>query len=325
MPDTNTQQTGGPNGDSEYRKSGVRPGQLEWVPLIRNRGELKRWIFKFAFGAEIYLSPEVYPDQKKRKLAWMNALLRAATQGGFEEMEDLLALLHSNDKSCEELLEALKQHFLPAEEAERVRASREFLNFARGKTTLLESVRALGKKVLECGRLGYVPDDATVQLQYEALLLPTEKPLYRSYYGQVDASITEKRARTLAAIEALGIDLEGESPKQQTDGYQFAGGAVPKRRAAPKRKGFEPTGKANVHKQATEQSMCGMCGSGACMSLQGKGREACKAYGKQCKNCGKTGHFAIKCRSKPSEKAGIAVTGKSLSDHKARDAPSSSF
>ena len=99
----NNLQSGSPNEDRTSNKT-VRPGQLDWVTPIKTSADLKRWAFQFRFGAEVYLSKTVYPNENERSVAWINALLRAATQGGFSELEDLIALFHSKKFSCENLL-----------------------------------------------------------------------------------------------------------------------------------------------------------------------------------------------------------------------------
>ena len=92
----------------------VRRGQVDWITPVKCAAELKRWAFKFRIGADIYLSKDVYPEKEKRATAWINALLRAATLGGFDEMEDLIALMHSKGHECELLLDNIEKHFTEA-------------------------------------------------------------------------------------------------------------------------------------------------------------------------------------------------------------------
>jgi hypothetical protein len=300
----------------------VKPGQLDWVTPVKHVGELKRWIQKFRFGADMYLTEEVYPDPKKRDIAYVNALLRAS--GTFTEMEGLVLLLHSNGRRCDDLLKGLENHFLPAMEAERTKAAVEFTQFQRGQLSLLQAFRTLGKKLLECGRLGYKPDKMTIETYYKRLLNGTEKANYRTYLAQVDSAVTDAQDRMLMAIEAMGIDLEETnlSPNNrgaETTGLDFAGYGQGGRRGG--RGGGGPRRKGLAHDQAPpathppqgnqqqqqQRPACRNCASKHCQSMQpGKGPTACKAHGQKCNYCGIEGHFANSCPKKAKDQSTAA-------------------
>lgn len=320
-----TSHTGGPSEDS--RKHAIRPGQLDWVTPVENTTELKRWIEKFEFGADIYLSKEVYPDEKKRRTAWMTALLRGCTLGKFKEMEDLLMLLHGNEVKCEAILDELKAYFLPAENKQLEQAANAFHHFKRGDLSLREAVRALSIKALECGRHGYKPDPTTVELAYKALLSPHEKLHFPSYLSQVDVTITDKVKRTAQALEhmASNIDSSGASDSVGADSHPFAGGASSrfKQGKTPKRKGLHKPKEQDrkpAPKTASSSSKgkCARCGYSTCKSLlEGHGKKECPAYGQTCNHCGKEGHFESVCRGKEQgapAKAHAAVSSASAGD-----------
>jgi hypothetical protein len=285
---------------------------------------MKRFVQKFEMQEEMFLSEEVYPVKKKRDIAYLNALLRAATLGNFTEMEDFLYLMHKEGKCAEELLKGLEAHFLPSMETDRLRAAAAFENFERGKLGLLEAVRQLGAILLECNRYGYKPDAMTVEIHYKKLLTPTEKINYPLYLNQVPSSITNDKERMVKALEMMGVILEDAKPKQQNDGsgLDFAGYAGGGRRGnrgkggqqGPRRWGLgQQAPKAPAQTQAPrqqpqgqQQKACRDCGFTTCKSLQpGQGKAACKAHetGQTCNYCGREGHFASTCRIKAKEAA----------------------
>ena len=299
-----TSQSGGPSGDSRSRNA-VRQGQLDWVSAVRNAEELQRWMLKFKFGAEMYLSEDIYPVEKKRETAWMNAILRAADLGGFKELEDLLLLFHENGVKCEELLESIKTFFLPTQDAEKEKASNELLSFQRGSLSLREAVRTLSVKLLECGRHNYKPDQATIELRYKNLLAPNEKVHFPTYLAKVDPQVRDTVKRTIAAIEVLSIELDTTTlSSNHREVPSFAGGAFPKRDKTIRRKGLhKPKEIAKDSAQtASKKTKCTRCGYDNCKSLEkGQTKELCTANGKKCNVCGKTGHFSSMCRSRSKQ------------------------
>lgn len=290
----------------------VRKGQIDWVSPISNEKEFKTWEFEFRKGASIYLSKEVYPDQKERSDAWQMALLRAANLGHFAELKYLLQIYDADGLQCEDLLGELKRQFLPSVDAEKQRVMLLLKGFSRGKKSLLEAVKELKIIVLECHKNGFKPDKDLLKLTYESLLPPNELPTLRLYELKVvadrkavdpDALIPPPFTVFMNAIEQLAMDQE----VRKTDGVgaipPFAGGAVGegKNRGGgkkkPKRKGFKGDAKA-------ENKKCSYCGHGNCPALKGEGKERCPAFGQTCQKCGKKGHFKSVCRAKDASSSG---------------------
>ena len=293
-----SQHNGGP---AEGR---IRKGQIDWVPGITKAVEYRLWSFKFKAGANTYLSKEVYSKAEERRWAWINALIIAATKGGFDEMVHLLELHDSNGVRCEEVLQKLEEKFLPAQDTERKKASSAFMGYQRRGKSLVQSVKELRVLVLECKKLGYSPDDQTLITKYESLLMPQEMPLYRLYIKNDDSTAGDI-SKTIKALEDLGKDAEGARPEEMMDFEEgFNGGAFQKRK--PMRKGFIP--KKDTPNEIKKTNLCGSCGK-HCPASRGEGKEKCYAYGKECDKCHKKGHFKSVCRTKSTlQKTKKAIT-----------------
>ena len=109
----------------------------------------------------------------------------------------------------------------------------------------------------------------------------------------------------------------------------FAGGATAQgntyknkrggRNVGPRRSGHPPrTEKQESDVGKQEHKKCKYCGK-SCPALRGEGKERCFAYGKECTNCGKKGHFKAVCRAKTM----MAGTAQNNADDKAQKNPSS--
>jgi hypothetical protein len=77
MGDNENSHTGGPS-----QRNGIN-----WVDPCKGRSDMKRFVQRFQMQAEMFLSEEVYTVKKKRDIAYLNALLHAATLGNFTEVE----------------------------------------------------------------------------------------------------------------------------------------------------------------------------------------------------------------------------------------------
>ena len=309
MVKTKNSTSGGP---SEESHSQVRKGQVDWIPSISRGSEFKSWRFRFAMGAGIYMTKEVYPAGKERRFAWQVALLRAATMGGFGEMLQLLELWDCEGIYCEELLERLERHFLPSTEAELKTAMQQFVAFSRGRRSLNQAVNDLKVILLQCQKLGYRPDPLTKQLRFEALLSAGEIPMLRMYEER-EARLQGEEGRVplgtkptddakayevfMNALQALAIDQE---QKVQVDASTqgtgpFAGGIFDRRgdgkkaHHKPKRTGYRAC-------DTTQEKPCQRCGR-RCGAVRGDDKEKCPAIDKECRKCGKKGHFESVCRS----------------------------
>ena len=131
-PRNTTQQNGSPSED----RGKVRKGQIDWVIGIAKATDFRKWSFKFTVGAKTYLSSDVYSDREERRYAWLMALIRAATLGGFEEMNNLIELYDSDGLRCEALLKKLEEAFMPVIEVERRKAVSAFMAYERGRKSL---------------------------------------------------------------------------------------------------------------------------------------------------------------------------------------------
>lgn len=165
----------------------VRKGQIDWVPAIKNVGELRLWLIKMSAGTRIFLSKEVYPDEEERRWAFKYACIHAASIGHFDEMVLYIELLDADEITCEKLLKKIEEKFLPAQDIERKKSSAAFMAYTRRGKSLSEAVKELKVLVLECKKLGYSPDKETLITKYESLLASQELPLYRIYLKQDDS------------------------------------------------------------------------------------------------------------------------------------------
>ena len=257
------------------------------MPGISKPEEICSWLFKFKSGAFSYLSEEVYPDPEQRRYAWINATLRAATLGNFDEMVSLIELFDSAGDRCEALLKSLEAKFSPSAEAVKKKHIAALMAFVRGSKSLQSAVKELRILFLECRKVGYVPDDETAIARYEAILLPAEVPLYRLYSlhsGQGESGI----AKVVAVLEALARD----QPEESASGHAFAGAAFGRSRTKPRRAGYDAKGASDSAGKGCER-----CGVGSCPYVSTGKAECCFAAGKKCNKCGKVGHFKSKCRS----------------------------
>ena len=300
----------------------IRIAQFDWVCPIKSAADFKTWVARFRLGARFYLSKDVYPDEEDRRAAWQLALYQAAEAGNFAEMSQLVDLLDADEIHCEYLLTSLEKRFLPCLEAEQKRVMLKFGSFARGKLSLLQAVKDLKVVILDCNRQGYKPDKDTVRLKFESLVPLAELPILRLYEMKAsqESPITTSSASSsdpaykhdifLRAIEQLAQDQEGQKQDGNRGGLPFAGGAYgnDKRNGKkPKRKGFK--GDSGKFSQT-----CKYCGHGNCAALKGEGKERCPAFEKECKKCGKKGHFQSVCRSNdtkrdsPKSQANAAVS-----------------
>ena len=296
------------------KDGGVRKGQIDWISPISKPSEFKSWAFRFRMGAAVYLSDTVYDIEAERVCAWQIALQRAATLGSFDEMGQLLELLHEDGVSCEDLLTSLEKRFLPALETERKKAMQQFVSYARGKNSLMQAVKDLKVVLLECRRQKYKPDDETVIMKYESLLSANDLPIFRLYQTRFQEGTAMERF--LTALEELAKDQEGQQQDANQGGPPFAGGAVSSNgnrgnRQGTKLKGYRGSGDQD------EGRKCKYCGHGNCPALNGEDKESCPAFGKPCLNCGKKGHFKSVCRSPakdsnqdpPKAQASVALEG----------------
>jgi hypothetical protein len=285
------------------RTGGVRKGQIDWITPISKPAEFKSWAFRFKMGASVYLSKQVYDIETERVCAWQIALQRAATLGNFTEMNQLLELLHEDGVECEDLITHLEKRFLPALEIERKKAMQEFQSFTRGKKSLMQAVKDLKVVLLECYRQKYKPDDDTVILNYESLRSPTDLPIFRLYQTRFQSGAT--MTKFLTALEELAKDQEGQKPDSQQGGAPFAGGAVNSQgNGAAGKRSSRRGGRQKGYRGAGDQDeakKCKYCGHGNCPALNGDEKDRCPAFGKQCLNCGKKGHFKSVCRSPPKD------------------------
>lgn len=279
--------------------SGIRKGQIDWVSSISKPSDFKSWEFRFRAGASVYLSEKVYPDAEERRSAWLFALIRAAQLGAFEEMLQLLELYHNNRVCCENLLEQLGKRFTPAIEVEKKKATKKFMDFERGRKSLLDAVKDLRVTILDCQKYGFNPCDETKLVKYESLLLPSEVPIFKLYIRKEGNSPTSLE-EYIKGIEDLAKDQETtckSNAEESLGGNQlFAGAAfrrnTTKEKKVPKRKGF-----VNEKTTDTKPDTCTRCGK-KCPATKSGDISKCYAYNKECNKCGKKGHFGEVCRSK---------------------------
>jgi hypothetical protein len=299
-----TSQYGGPSEDVQgYAK--VRQGQIDWVPAFEKTTEFRTWLFIFRTGAGTYLSKKVYPDAEERKFAWLNALLKAATLGKNMELVRYLDLCDRNGTKCESLLKKLEQKYQPAIEREEQKATESLLMYLRGNKTLTDAVKELNERVLECRKLGYDPDEKTLIKKYETLLTQQERPLYRLYSETYAEGGTDFET-TVRVLEKLGRDQEPDKTREHGSGPVFAGHANARQN---KQKKHHRHGYAENRNERAEVTNCQRCGSHKCKSMQSGNKEDCNAYDKDCKKCGKKGHFFKMCKTKNAKRnAAAAVT-----------------
>ena len=307
--------SGGPREESHIVNR-VRKGQVDWVPPLSKAAEFKSWRFRFSMGAGCYLTTEVYPSDDERRCAWQIALLRAATLGNFGEMIQLLELWDNDGVTCEDLLQRLERQFMPSVEAELKKAMQHFVAFSRGKRSLSQAVKDLKVALLECQKQGYRPDPQKKQLKFEALLSATEIPILRLYTdqekrlqgslggcrrangGKDDAAEFEVFMR---ALEALAKDQEEQRSNVDSSNGPFAGGAFDKTKDADgKKKSHQPKRSGYRGDGGKDEQKCPKCGF-SCGAVRGKGKDKCPAVDKECRKCGKKGHFESVCRSGKSQ------------------------
>ena len=301
-----TSHIGGPSEDNSGR---VRKGQLDWVIGIAKATDFKSWSFKFKVGATTYLSKAVYPVEEERRYAWLNALIRAASLGGFEEMNELLELYDDDGVRCEDILKKLQDRFLPASDIEKRKATNAFMTFVRGNKSLSEAAKNLRVIILECHKYGYRPDAETLKAKYESILFAVEVPIFRLYVKNNDSEEgTSELDMCIRAIEDLGKDQEGV--KSESGGApEFAGGAFASRKGDPRRKGFVSSNSNSDEQDAgkSSKSKCTKCGK-KCPASKGGPKEKCYAFEKECRKCGELGHFEVVCRIKSASKANAAAS-----------------
>lgn len=281
----------------------VRKGQFDSVPSISKGSEYEDWLWKFDIWAQMYLTKDVYTTDKDRRIAWLNALIRAATLGGFEEMITLLQLYDIEGVRCEGLLDKLGARFLRDAKLEQKQATSAFMKFSRGKRTLLEAVKDLRVVVLKCHKHNFRPDKNTLEAKYESLLHAEEMPLYKIYLKQDDTDDSDLE-KCIKALEELAKDQDDTRPKAAN---------TPNGHGSPPFAGIGTKGKAGRHRSgymsgtsAPPQTNCTRCGK-ACPATKGQVKEKCFAHDKECRKCGKKGHFESMCRSKQKAKTALAA------------------
>jgi hypothetical protein len=295
--DTTNSQNGGPSEDR-----GIKKGELLWTPALKKDGDIRLWLFMFEAGAVMYLSKEVYPKTEERRYAWLNALIRAASLGGNEEMIRLLQLYDANGVRCEDLLKKIEAKFLPAQEIERKKVSTAFMHYQRENKTLTEAVKELKVLVMECAKLGYTPDDHTLQTKYESLLQNREVNFYRLYLKHDDYKDHEGAEKAIRVIEDIGRDDEAGLPGQDST-PPFSGGAWDKKKG-PRRQGYTkntPKDKPSGQQRQEDGKKCKYCGD-HCPGMKGEGKEKCFAWGKKCTKCNKQNHLASMCKAQKGSK-----------------------
>lgn len=294
------QTNGGPRGD--LIRSSVRKGQIDWVPAISRASDFKQWEYKFRTGARVYLSKDVYTNEEERHFGWIIAMTRAPTLGNFPQMCDLIELFDHEGLRCEQILDKLKDRFLPLLDVERKAATSAFLGYTRGGKSLSIAVKELQDCILACHKTGYKPDAETVVNRYESLLKAQEAPLYRLYVLNDTSDSRSESDKCIRALEMLAKEQESIKPQPNAE-TNFAGVAhAGNNRGQRQRNGPRRAGYGNPPAQNNTSQECGRCGKGNCPTVRGEPKEKCFAQGKECKACGKMNHFERKCR-KPKREA----------------------
>ena len=306
----------------------IRKGHLDWVTGIANASEFRSWSFAFSKGAKMFLSVEAYTKEDERMDAFMNAYLRAAHLGGFDDMRTMLELYDRKGIKGEEILKKLQDRYLPTAEIEKKKAMQNFLKFDKGGRSLFQAVKDLNVLLLECFKAGYQPDDLTVQGIFEGLVPANQLTLYRilkekmSSLKALSALTPEEDLKyTMQAVEEMG--KVQEMANMANDEPPFAGGAFGKDKRGkgkgkwnPKRKGYNNAENGtNDREQAQQKSKCTRCGK-RCPYSKGQPLDTCYAYNKDCHKCGGKGHYGPLCKTKPKEgskaagKAYVALSAK---------------
>ena len=314
----------------EAMTNGIRKGQLDWVCPIEKASEFKSWAFKFGMGAKVYLSALLYPNDEERHFAFMIALLKAASQGKFAEMEQYLELLNATGVRAEALLPALEKKFLPSKEIERKRATLKYLGYTRERKPLHEALKDLNVLYLECIKYGYDPGHPTHIARIESLIYTADMPIFRLYLNKESSVEGSELEKTLRAAEALAKDQENTSVSatHSQGGPQFAGATQDRsKRNEGHRREFRKNHRKGhpADKQATASSKktCTKCGNGNCPTLlKNSEGKPCFASGKKCNVCGKEGHYGKVCRKKGKNLASVAEAHE---DESSSDDQSGSF
>lgn len=283
------------NSTSGAPHRGLRPGQIDWVAPIKSKVEWRQWAFEFQNDAAQFLSTSVYPRPDERKLAWITCLIRAARQGGFDEMRSDIALLSSQGYACEALFAELERQYTKGSFIQQQQAQRKLFTLSRGNSTLLEAMNKLQKALAECRMFGYHPDDSVISMVTRGLLREHEMLL-----GKIRAGSDDTATGFIKVLQDMAVEIESLSdlsrrPDRATP--TFAGVAFDKK---PRRKGWRAGDRAESG--APPGHGCSNCGG------RHGAEESCPASGRPCHGCGKLGHFERMCRSRGANDAKSANT-----------------
>ena len=292
--DVETHHTGGLSSeDPSYSKP--KQGDISWIPAFDEK-QIRMFFFLWNMSSPLYLSKKEYPDEKLRRIAYSHALAQAGVKGKNYEMVGDIELWHESGYFCEKLVEKLKEKYMPTVVLQKKKVVQEFFAFQRDGSKLSEAVRKLSSKVLECRQVDYKPDEETIALKYESLLLPAEVPMYQVYLNQTDEIEGQSRAeRVRFVMETFARDKEGPEKKQQKE--LFCGSAHAEKDKSgrnPKRLGYRSNKGNEKHGNGPE---CSYCGDKNCKALQSKKKEDCKAHGKTCGKCGLKHHLTHVCKT----------------------------
>ncbi len=90
---------------------------MDWVTgNVRHHAcEFRSWSFAFSKGAKMFLSVGVYTKEDEKMDAFMNAYLRAAHLGGFDDMQSIYSSSTTGRALSygEKIFKKLKDRYLP--------------------------------------------------------------------------------------------------------------------------------------------------------------------------------------------------------------------
>ena len=243
-------------------------------------------------------------------------------------MTKFLEVLEHKNVVCEEILTHLEKRYLPTVDYEKRKVVDKYRAFKRENRSLLDAYKAFQQLELECSKFSFEPGIEMNIAQLQSLILPEEKVMFRLYvenetksYQQEYPLCTDQleieEAAVRRAIENFGKEYEDRelSAKRQESGM-FAGNTFArkgdrksqnrngdsdhKNQSNSKAKGRSSKNFRSGHpareSQEKDEKICKFCNQ-SCKAVKGGKKEQCYAWGKECKACGKKGHYATVCKS----------------------------
>ncbi|PAA51290.1 hypothetical protein BOX15_Mlig005755g5 [Macrostomum lignano] len=264
--------------------------EIERLELGNN---YSRWLDRFTIVAKFY---------RWDSTAKAQMLLMRLSTALYDTLADQASPKKPSELSYSEIETALTSILVPATFVLAERYSFQLCSRKSG-----ESVRTYAERVLKAAeKCEFINKDERLRDQFICGLADQNVIGKLLVKDHLRLSFKEAVAEAEAHSALVSTDIMKSAPKSENSGIMSIG--MLKSSSKPRIKGVN-----RQQSQTQSSSKCSRCGTS-------HGKDACPAYGKTCRKCGKQNHFQKMCRSKfvvPNQKNTAAV--QHLDEHSQSD------